>query len=295
MVWFIKRKKIWPLPFEEKAFHRSEVPFDSCEPRPAILHTTFHIQCWHETCHVLRVRHSAKTDCTIMYAHHTAHSTLIRDAARQLSCARKTGMEHKCWQADNSLTLSWTSRWTLTEEFACLLCVFPLLANTKTILIQGLIESHYISHKATRAGRCPCSYFRACESRPLELLSPFFDKMRFIFSCVISNQSLRVLISVPRSLLLLTWETDTFLNAYNCLEEPAWPFYLSSGHTGLQQDRLDYTEVLWCLNINPLQLVCVFTENARNRGQEIQLRESGETYSPLRAMSYLNWVLKKRF
>lgn len=68
----------------------------------------------------------------------------------------------------------------------------------------------------------------------LETVISFFDKMHFIFSCVISNQCLWVLISVPRSLLLLTWETDTFLNAYNCPGELTWPSDLSCRHTGFQ-------------------------------------------------------------
>lgn len=67
-----------------------------------------------------------------------------------------------------------------------------------------------------------------------------FDKMHFIFSCVISNQCLWVLISVPRSLLLLTWETDTFLNAFNCLEKLTWTPWPS-----LQSHRFPVGEAGW--------------------------------------------------
>lgn len=59
-----------------------------------------------------------------------------------------------------------------------------------------------------------------------------FDRTHFIFSCVISDRCLRGLISVPRSLLLFTWETDTFLNAYNCREEQTRLFDLPCCHTG---------------------------------------------------------------
>lgn len=71
-----------------------------------------------------------------------------------------------------------------------------------------------------------------------------FDEMHFIFSCVISNRCLRVLISVPRSLLLLTWETDTFLNACNCLGKWTWTLDLPCSYTGFPWEKLHYTKVL---------------------------------------------------
>lgn len=72
-----------------------------------------------------------------------------------------------------------------------------------------------------------------------------FDKIHFIFSCVISNRCLRGLISVPRSLLLLTWETDTFLNAHNSLQELTWTLWPIPVVTqGFQRETLYYTKCI---------------------------------------------------
>lgn len=114
-----------------------------------------------------------------------------------------------------------------------------------------------------------------------------FDKMHFIFSCVASNRCLRVLISVPRSLLLLTWETDTFLNAYNCLEEltwTLWPF--------LWWHRFSVGDTWWYEGITALSLIIYFNicitfliwEEKKNAVQQLLvcLETSGDSFAPLR-------------
>ena len=66
-----------------------------------------------------------------------------------------------------------------------------------------------------------------------------FDTMHFIFCCVVSEQSLRVLISVLRLLLLLTHP-----ECLRLAEEMTVNSDLSLGHAGFQLRTPDYRKVL---------------------------------------------------
>lgn len=187
-------------------------------------------------------RRYAEKDCTIVYAsscwktYHT-HTAFSTGAVGQLSFKCKTGIQRSRWQANNLPTLSSTSHWTLHGRgsgcwacFSFFFCQFLFQPTWRQFLLYKestwIISFHYISHKATKSRPPVCADISEHVTHGSWNCNLHFDRMHFIFSCVISNRCLWVLISVPRSLLLLTWETDTFLNAYNCREQRTRPFDL---------------------------------------------------------------------
>lgn len=148
---------------------------------------------------------------------------------------------------NKSLNFSWKRKGLLKMGFFfCQSLLQPtsrqfLLVNVQRVHMNHLILLHIPQSNKTLAPVCAdISEHLTHGSRNCNL---HFDRMHFIFSCVISNQCLRVLISVPRSLLLLTWETDTFLNAYNCREALTRPSDLFCSHTGFQWGKVDCTKV----------------------------------------------------
>lgn len=152
---------------------------------------------------------------------------------------------------NKSLNSSRKREWLLSMFFFFFFfCQFLFQPTWRQFLLYKestwIISFHYISHKATKSRPPVCADISEHVTHGSWNCNLHFDRMHFIFSCVISNRCLRVLISVPRSLLLLTWETDTFLNAYNCREERTRPFDLSCGRTGFQWGKLGCTEVLQC-------------------------------------------------
>lgn len=204
-------------------------------------------------------RHCAERDCTIVYAYRAEkHTTRIPHSAQgqRASCplnARRgfnahVGEQTTCRRFLQQVTELFTEEGVAAER-VFFLSVSPSTNMKRVFTLQRVHMNLFISLHIPQShkSRPPvCADISEHVTHGSWNCNLHFDRMHFIFSCVISNRCLRVLISVPRSLLLLTWETDTFLNAYNCREERTRPFDLSCGHTGFQRGKLDCTEVLQC-------------------------------------------------
>lgn len=130
---------------------------------------------------------------------------------------------------------SWTAHWVVFFFFfsyqrksSCL--KFPsasrsFIKTVFTVKFQGSslrISSVHIQRSHESRPLSP-AIFQSVVTHGFWNCNLHFDGTCFIFSCLISNVAFRCW-SVPRSRLLLTWETDTFLNASNCQEEPTWTF-----------------------------------------------------------------------
>lgn len=170
-----------------------------------------------------------------MYAYHSeehtaAQSTCNKGPVASCSSQEKTWIQHPCWQFYNLLFFFFFFSFFIAELLTLSTPPSPhMQAITNSQCTQSPHESFRFITYPTKPKKLAPVYADMSEhvTHGSWECNLHFDKMHFIFSSVISNRCLRVLISVPRSLLLLTWETDTFLNAYKLprgVNMTVWPF-----------------------------------------------------------------------
>lgn len=161
---------------------------------------------------------SANKDCASAGGLVTVHGKTLGRQGRRPAVPRKHNKVPTTRTASVS-SMKWpNSLFTLSFGWVSLFFFLLILRFSKSSCqrTSGLTSLQVFFRK----GKCGDT-LTACDS-DWETVISILTRMRLFLAEPRLSEASRALISVPRSRLLLTWETDTFLNASNWPEEPTW-------------------------------------------------------------------------